>query len=135
MDSKKQNTRRLPRWMKMQMPKGESYSKVKNIVAQHKLHTICTSGNCPNIGDCWNRGTATFMILGDICTRSCKFCGVKTGKPLPPDMPLFFNWLPNVGLGLYNHSSAIANATDLIMLFAGLSIYIFYRIKRSKHKK
>jgi len=85
MESGKQNTRRLPRWMKMQMPKGESYSKVKNIVQHHKLHTICTSGNCPNIGECWNRGTATFMILGDICTRSCKFCGVKTGKPLPPD--------------------------------------------------
>lgn len=85
MESGKQNIRRLPRWMKMQMPKGESYSKVKNIVQHHKLHTICTSGNCPNIGDCWNRGTATFMILGDICTRSCKFCGVKTGKPLPPD--------------------------------------------------
>lgn len=76
---------RLPRWMKMQMPKGESYSMVKNLVAQHQLHTICTSGNCPNIGECWNRGTATFMILGDICTRNCKFCGVKTGKPLPPD--------------------------------------------------
>lgn len=76
---------RLPRWMKMQLPKGESYSRVKNLVAQHKLHTICTSGNCPNIGECWNRGTATFMILGDICTRNCKFCGVTTGKPLPPD--------------------------------------------------
>lgn len=76
---------RLPRWMKMQMPKGESYSRVKNLVAQHQLHTICTSGNCPNIGECWNRGTATFMILGDICTRNCRFCGVKTGKPLPPD--------------------------------------------------
>lgn len=76
---------RLPRWMKMQLPKGESYSKVKNLVMEHKLHTICTSGNCPNIGECWNRGTATFMILGDICTRNCKFCGVKTGKPLPPD--------------------------------------------------
>jgi lipoic acid synthetase len=76
---------RLPRWMKMQLPKGESYSRVKNLVAQHQLHTICTSGNCPNIGECWNRGTATFMILGDICTRNCKFCGVKTGKPLPPD--------------------------------------------------
>lgn len=76
---------RLPRWMKMQMPKGESYSRVKNLVAQHQLHTICTSGNCPNIGECWNRGTATFMILGDICTRNCKFCGVTTGKPLPPD--------------------------------------------------
>jgi lipoic acid synthetase len=76
---------RLPRWMKMQLPKGESYSKVKNLVAQHQLHTICTSGNCPNIGECWNRGTATFMILGDICTRNCKFCGVTTGKPLAPD--------------------------------------------------
>jgi lipoic acid synthetase len=76
---------RLPRWMKMQLPKGESYSKVKNLVTQHHLHTICTSGNCPNIGECWNRGTATFMILGDICTRNCKFCGVTTGKPLPPD--------------------------------------------------
>jgi len=76
---------RLPRWMKMQMPKGESYSRVKNLVAQHQLHTICTSGNCPNIGECWSRGTATFMILGNICTRNCKFCGVTTGKPLPPD--------------------------------------------------
>ena len=85
MESRKNNTRRLPRWMKMQMPKGESYSKVKNTVNKYNLHTICTSGNCPNIGDCWNRGTATFMILGEICTRSCKFCGVKTGKPLPVD--------------------------------------------------
>lgn len=76
---------RLPRWMKMQMPKGESYSKVKNLVAEHQLHAICTSGNCPNIGECWNRGTATFMILGDICTRNCKFCGVTTGKPFAPD--------------------------------------------------
>ena len=77
---------RLPVWMKMKMPKGESYSRVKNLVEQHGLHTICTSGNCPNIGECWNRGTATFMILGDICTRRCKFCAVKSGKPLPPDL-------------------------------------------------
>jgi lipoic acid synthetase len=77
---------RLPKWMKMKLPKGESYSKVKNLVDKHGLHTICTSGNCPNIGECWNRGTATFMILGDICTRSCKFCAVKTGKPLAPDL-------------------------------------------------
>lgn len=76
---------RLPRWMKMKMPKGEQYSKVKNLVAHHNLHTICTSGNCPNIGECWNRGTATFMILGDICTRNCRFCNVATGKPLPVD--------------------------------------------------
>lgn len=85
MTSEIKGRERLPRWMKMQLPKGESYSKVKNLVNQHHLHTICTSGNCPNIGECWNRGTATFMILGDICTRNCKFCGVTTGKPLPPD--------------------------------------------------
>lgn len=76
---------RLPRWMKMKMPSGEDYSRVKNLVARHGLHTICSSGNCPNIGECWNRGTATFMILGDICTRSCKFCGVRSGRPLPAD--------------------------------------------------
>lgn len=77
---------RLPEWMKMKMPKGESYSKIKNLVNGHGLHTICTSGNCPNIGECWNRGTATFMILGNICTRRCKFCAVPNGVPLPPDL-------------------------------------------------
>jgi len=71
--------------MKMQRASGETYTKVKHIVLENHLHTICTSGNCPNIGECWNRGTATFMILGDICTRACKFCATKTGKPLPPD--------------------------------------------------
>ena len=69
----------------MQRASGENYSMVKHIVAENHLHTICTSGNCPNIGECWNVGTATFMILGDICTRACKFCATKTGKPLPPD--------------------------------------------------
>jgi len=80
-----QNGRRLPVWLKMQRASGENYSRVKHIVAENHLHTICTSGNCPNIGECWNAGTATFMILGDICTRACKFCATKTGKPLPPD--------------------------------------------------
>jgi lipoic acid synthetase len=69
----------------MQRASGENYSRVKHLVAANHLHTICTSGNCPNIGECWNAGTATFMILGDICTRACKFCATKTGKPLPPD--------------------------------------------------
>ena len=77
--------RRLPGWVRMEMPRGREYSRVKNLVQNQGLHTICTSGNCPNIGECWNAGTATFMILGDICTRSCKFCSVKTGKPLPVD--------------------------------------------------
>ncbi len=77
--------RRLPSWLRMERASGESYTMVKNLVETHRLHTICTSGNCPNIGECWNAGTATLMILGDICTRSCKFCGTKSGKPLPPD--------------------------------------------------
>lgn len=80
-----QKGRRLPPWLRMQRASGENYSKVKHIVIENQLHTICTSGNCPNIGECWNRGTATFMILGDICTRACKFCATKTGKPLVPD--------------------------------------------------
>ncbi|MCF8347127.1 MAG: lipoyl synthase [Bacteroidales bacterium] len=77
--------KRLPHWMKMQMPGGKHYMQVKDVVERNKLHTICTSGNCPNIGECWADGTATFMILGDICTRACKFCAVHTGRPLPPD--------------------------------------------------
>ncbi|OFY58515.1 MAG: lipoyl synthase [Bacteroidetes bacterium RBG_19FT_COMBO_42_10] len=77
--------RRLPEWLKMQRASGENYSRVKRIVEGNRLHTICTSGNCPNIGECWNAGTATFMILGDICTRACKFCNTRTGRPLPPD--------------------------------------------------
>jgi lipoic acid synthetase len=69
----------------MQRASGENYSRVRHLVAENQLHTICTSGNCPNIGECWNAGTATFMILGDICTRACRFCATKTGKPLQPD--------------------------------------------------
>ena len=81
----RQERKRLPHWMKMQMPGGKHYMKVKDVVTKNRLHTICTSGNCPNIGECWAEGTATFMILGDICTRACKFCAVHTGRPLPPD--------------------------------------------------
>lgn len=69
----------------MHRASGENYTMVKHSVTENRLHTICTSGNCPNIGECWNAGTATFMILGDICTRACKFCATKTGRPLPPD--------------------------------------------------
>ncbi|HIA37759.1 MAG TPA: lipoyl synthase [Flavobacteriales bacterium] len=76
---------RKPKWLKVKLPTGEAYSKVKKIVGEHKLHTICESGNCPNMGECWGAGTATFMILGNICTRSCGFCSVATGKPLPVD--------------------------------------------------
>jgi len=77
--------RRKPDWLKIKVAKGKEYVSVKEIVEKHKLNTICTSGHCPNLHECWGRGTATLMILGDICTRSCKFCNVKTGKPLPAD--------------------------------------------------
>ncbi len=78
-------THRKPDWLKIKLPKGESYHFVSDIVHKYKLHTICESGKCPNIGECWGNRTATFMILGDICTRSCKFCNTKTGKPFAPD--------------------------------------------------
>lgn len=74
-----------PNWLRVKLPTGEEYIKVRNIVDKHKLHTICQSGNCPNMGECWGAGTATFMILGNICTRSCGFCSVFTGRPLPAD--------------------------------------------------
>jgi lipoic acid synthetase len=76
---------RLPHWMKVPLPHGEDYSKVKNLVISQKLNTICVSGNCPNKGECWSNGTATFMILGEKCTRNCKFCQVLTMKPDPVD--------------------------------------------------
>ncbi len=73
--------RRLPDWFRMKMPEGENYSITKNIVIHNKLNTICKSGNCPNIGECWGKRTATFMILGSICSRNCRFCNVVPGKP------------------------------------------------------
>jgi lipoic acid synthetase len=74
-----------PKWLKVKLPTGENYRKVRSLVDEHKLHTICESGNCPNMGECWGEGTATFMILGNVCTRSCGFCAVATGKPLEAD--------------------------------------------------
>jgi lipoyl synthase len=74
-----------PNWLRVKLPIGEEYKHVRNLVDKHKLHTICESGNCPNMGECWGEGTATFMILGNICTRSCGFCAVATGRPLPVD--------------------------------------------------
>lgn len=76
---------RKPEWLKIKVPSGKEYIEVREIVEKHKLHTICTSGHCPNMHECWGRGTATLMILGDICTRACGFCNVKTGRPLATD--------------------------------------------------
>jgi len=74
-----------PDWLKVKLPTGEEYRKVRQLVSENKLHTICESGNCPNMGECWGAGTATFMILGNICTRSCGFCAVATGRPSTVD--------------------------------------------------
>jgi len=76
---------RKPDWLKIKVPSGKEYLSVREIVEEHKLHTICTSGHCPNMHECWGRGTATLMILGDICTRACGFCNVKTGRPMKAD--------------------------------------------------
>jgi lipoic acid synthetase len=78
--------RQKPDWLKIKVPKGKEYIGVRDVIDRNKLHTICSSGQCPNKEDCWGRGTATFMILGNICTRSCKFCSVPTGRPLPADL-------------------------------------------------
>lgn len=75
---------RKPEWLKIKIGANDTYAEVGNILKNHCLHTICTSGRCPNQAECWSRGTATFMILGNICTRSCRFCNTATGKPLPP---------------------------------------------------
>jgi lipoic acid synthetase len=81
-----QNTYSIkPKWLRVKLPTGSNYKKVRSLVSNYKLHTICESGHCPNMGDCWGAGTATFMILGNICTRSCGFCSVKTGRPKPVD--------------------------------------------------
>ncbi|GAA4930881.1 lipoyl synthase [Mucilaginibacter defluvii] len=77
---------RKPDWLRVRLPVGKEYAQVRSLVDTHKLHTICESGNCPNMGECWGAGTATFMILGNICTRSCSFCAVATGRPLAVDM-------------------------------------------------
>jgi lipoic acid synthetase len=78
--------RRKPDWIRARVPAGDGFERLRDIMATHNLHTVCQEANCPNMGECWNRGTATIMILGDICTRSCGFCNVKTGRPLPVDM-------------------------------------------------
>lgn len=79
-------SKRKPNWLRVKLPTGNEYAQVRHIVSNHKLHTICESGNCPNMGECWGEGTATFMILGKICTRSCGFCAVATGRPLAVDL-------------------------------------------------
>ncbi len=83
--SEKPERVKKPNWLRVKLPTGENYKHVRSLVDNYKLHTICESGNCPNMGECWGAGTATFMILGNVCTRSCSFCAVKTGRPAEID--------------------------------------------------
>jgi lipoic acid synthetase len=84
--SAEETRKRKPNWLRVKLPIGPEYAKVRKLVDNYKLHTICESGNCPNMGECWGAGTATFMILGNICTRSCTFCAVATGRPTEYDL-------------------------------------------------
>ncbi len=106
---------RKPDWLKIRLAGNENFRKTKNIVESHCLHTICTSGKCPNIGECWSRGTATFMIAGEICTRSCKFCNTITGKPLPLDLKEPHNIAESIGLMGLKH--AVITSVDRDDLF------------------
>jgi len=83
--TKKSRGQVKPGWLKINLPRATEYNWMHKVIRDNQLHTICTSGKCPNAAECWGSGTATFMILGDICTRACRFCNVKTGRPLPPD--------------------------------------------------
>ncbi len=107
--------KRKPDWLKIKLPLGANYRNVKQIVAANGLHTICSSGKCPNMGECWGAGTATFMILGEICTRSCKFCATRTGKPLPLDPVEPFKLAESVKLmGLKHAVITSVDRDDLI---------------------
>jgi lipoic acid synthetase len=94
---------RKPSWLKIKLENTPQYPRVRQLVEAHQLHTICSSGKCPNIGQCWSMGTATFMILGNICTRSCKFCATETGKPLPVDATEAQKVAESVGLMQLKH--------------------------------
>ena len=80
------DTARKPSWLRAKLPSGPGYNAVNKLVSEHKLHTVCQSAQCPNLGECWSRGTATVMILGNICTRSCNFCAIQTGRPTELDL-------------------------------------------------
>lgn len=122
--------RNKPDWLRVKLPIGESYKNVRSLVDTHKLHTICESGNCPNMGECWGEGTATFMILGNTCTRSCGFCAVSTGKPDPVDWDEPQRVAEAIHLMKVKH--AVITSVDRDELKDGGSIIWFNTIKAVK---
>jgi len=120
-----------PQWLKIKLPKGANYARVKSIVQHYNLHTICTSGKCPNMGECWDSGTATLMIMGDICTRSCKFCATQTGKPFPLDADEPINVAKSIQLmGLKHAVITSVDRDDLPDKGAGHWVMTIGEIKR-----
>lgn len=120
-----------PEWLKIRLGNNDCFTRTKRIVDSHNLHTICSSGRCPNMGECWQRGTATFMIAGDICTRSCKFCNTKTGKPLPLDPSEPMNVANSVKLMALKHAVVTSvNRDDLPDLGAGHWVATIKAIKQ-----
>ena len=120
-----------PEWLKISIGANERYAQTKKIVESHKLHTICSSGRCPNLGECWGKGTATFMIGGNICTRSCKFCNVMTGHPAPLDPAEPENIANSVKLlGLKHAVITSVDRDDLADLGAGHWVKVIQAVKR-----
>ena len=119
-----------PNWLRVKLPIGESYKHVRGLVDNHKLHTICESGNCPNMGECWGEGTATFMILGNVCTRSCAFCAVATGRPDPVDWDEPQRVAEAINLMRVKH--AVVTSVDRDELKDGGSIIWYNTIKAIK---
>jgi lipoic acid synthetase len=119
-----------PDWLRVKLPIGENYKHVRGLVDEHKLHTICESGNCPNMGECWGAGTATFMILGNTCTRSCGFCAVATGRPDPVDWDEPQRVAEAIHLMKVKH--AVITSVDRDELKDGGSIIWFNTIKAVK---
>lgn len=119
-----------PDWLKINIGSNARYTETKKIVDVHKLHTICSSGRCPNMGECWGKGTATFMICGAICTRSCKFCNTCTGKPLPLDEEEPYNVACSIKLMKLNHAVITSvDRDDLEDLGAGHWVKTILKIK------
>ncbi|WP_026207287.1 MULTISPECIES: lipoyl synthase [Butyricimonas] len=125
------NNRRKPEWLKIKLPMGQLSTEVANIVRGYNLHTICTSGMCPNQGECWGAGTATFMIAGNVCTRACKFCNVTTGRPAPLD-PLEPEHIANSVklLGLKHAVITSVDRDDLDDLGAAHWVRVIEAVKR-----
>ena len=122
---------RKPEWLKISIGANERYTETKRIVENHCLHTICSSGRCPNMGECWGKGTATFMIGGDICTRSCKFCNTQTGRPLPLDADEPTHVAESIALMKLSHAVVTSvDRDDLPDLGAGHGARTITEIKR-----